>query len=286
MDDGGRAAHGRFRLLGVRVQQRPPGDEAAHVRLAHGSRPAVEGAIGVGAGIAAEHEHSGIEVAAATSRMRSLPGIFSHVCADDEPRPLATATVRTSASSDGSSSTAPSGRVRYGSGSTRAMTPASASAVVVRATSSRVRGTPGRWGRSAGASCRRRGRGDDVLGVVGGQPVVELPPGTRDATPVHRADGEAAVQHPEEREFLEDVGAAQHTVHPRVGEGGDQPVQQGEAVRGGHRVRADRELAAGRVVGGDEEHAPVVPHERPTPPAGEGLAQASWLRTRASVRAR
>ena len=54
--------------------------------------------------------------------------------------------------------------------------------------------------------------GHDVLDVVGGHPVVELPLGSGDAAAVHRADGEPAVERAEQGELLEDVGTAEHAV--------------------------------------------------------------------------
>ncbi len=119
--------------------------------------------------------------------------------------------------------------------------------------------------------------GHDVLGVVGGEPVVQLPRCSGETAAVHRAHGEPTVQRAEERELLEDVGTAEHAVDPGVREPGDDPVQQRVAVRGGHRVGADGQLATRGVVGGEQQHPAVLAHQRPPTPVAEGLREPSGL---------
>ena len=63
---------------------------------------------------------------------------------------------------------------------------------------------------------------------------------------------------PEQEQVIHDVRGGQDAVDVRVGEGDLQAVQELAAVRHGHRVVADREGAAGRVVGGDDEVLPAV----------------------------
>ncbi len=64
-----------------------------------------------------------------------------------------------------------------------------------------------------------------MLGVVGSEPVVELPRRTGEPAAVHRADGDAVVQRAEQDEVLHDVRTRQHAVDPRVVQRGEQPVE-------------------------------------------------------------
>ena len=90
-------------------------------------------------------------------------------------------------------------------------------------------------------------------GRVAGEAVVELVDQAGEPAAVHRAEEQLAVQCPEQEQVVHDVGGCEDAVDVRVGEGDLQPVQELAAVRHRHRVVADGEGAAGRVVGGDDE---------------------------------
>ena len=97
--------------------------------------------------------------------------------------------------------------------------------------------------------------GGDRVGVVGGEPVVELEGGALQATTVHRADDDLVVEQAGEQEVLEDVGGAEHPVDPGALQGRREPLEQVRARGHGAGVVADGERPAGRVVGGDERGA-------------------------------
>ena len=102
----------------------------------------------------------------------------------------------------------------------------------------------------------------DRLDVVPGEPVVHLEAGVAQAAAVHRPDDHGVVEDAEEGEVVDDVGGGEHAVHARGGERRGEPVEQGVAVGHRHRVGADAERAAGRVVRGDDEQAPVAAQQR------------------------
>ncbi len=97
-----------------------------------------------------------------------------------------------------------------------------------------------------------------MIGVVGSEPVIELPPGARQPAPVHRADGDAVLEGAEPHEILEDVGAAEHAVDPGVLQRRQQPVEHRAAIGHRQRVVAHADHAASGVVGGDDEQHAVA----------------------------
>lgn len=104
---------------------------------------------------------------------------------------------------------------------------------------------------------------EQVLSVVRGEPVVEFPGCAGQTATVHRADGDLVIEQAEERQLFEHVRRSEHAVDPRVGEHTPQAPEQFGAVRHRERVAADTERAACRMVGGDDQQAPVVGQRRP-----------------------
>ena len=96
-----------------------------------------------------------------------------------------------------------------------------------------------------------------MVGVVGGEAVVDLPASPGEPAAVHRADGDLAVEGAEADEVLEDVGARQHAVDPRVVEGDEQPLEHRPAVDHRPRLAGHADHPPRRVVGGDDEQRPV-----------------------------
>ena len=85
--------------------------------------------------------------------------------------------------------------------------------------------------------------------------ISQLRPGQ--PAPVHRADGDLAVEGAEADEVLEDVGAGQHAVDPRVVEGDEQPFEHRPPVDHRPRLAGHADHPPRRVVGGDDEQRPV-----------------------------
>ncbi len=93
---------------------------------------------------------------------------------------------------------------------------------------------------------------------VAGETVIELVDQAGQAAAVHRTENQLAVQCAQQQQVVHDVRGGQHTVDGRIGQGDLEPVQQQAAVRHGHRVAADGQGAAGRMVGCDDEVLPAV----------------------------
>jgi hypothetical protein len=96
-----------------------------------------------------------------------------------------------------------------------------------------------------------------------GHAVVEFEHRPGQPAAVERREHHLVLQRPEQYEVVEDVRGRQHAVHPGIGERGAQPVEQVDAVVHGGRPRADRERAAGGVVGGDDHQPAVTANGRP-----------------------
>ena len=92
---------------------------------------------------------------------------------------------------------------------------------------------------------------------MAGEAVIELIDQAGQAAAVHGAEDQLAVEGAQQEQVVHDVRGREDAVHVRVGQGDLQPVQQLAAVRHGHRVVADGQGAAGRVVGGDDEVLPA-----------------------------
>ena len=106
---------------------------------------------------------------------------------------------------------------------------------------------------AVGAQGLERGRG------VAGKAVIEFVHQAGEPATVHRAEEQLALERAEQEQIVHDVRRGEDTVHVRVGQGDLQAVQELAAVGHGHRIVADRERAAGGVVGGDDEVLPVGP---------------------------
>jgi hypothetical protein len=116
----------------------------------------------------------------------------------------------------------------------------------------------------------------DGCGVVRREAVVDLEDRARQAAAVHRADRDLALQSPHQHQVLEDVGGAQHAVHPGTRERQGEAVQQPAAV--GHRqaVVARAQRATGRVVGRDQHQPPrLAGQPGGLPPGGEQVGDAA-----------
>ena len=97
----------------------------------------------------------------------------------------------------------------------------------------------------------------NVLGVVGGEAVVELPLGADDAAAVHRADCQPALEHTEVGELLENVGARHDPIDTIDGQATHEPVEEREPVGDRERIGAHAEHSARGVIG-CKEHEPTV----------------------------
>ena len=100
--------------------------------------------------------------------------------------------------------------------------------------------------------------GGDGVGVVGGEPVVELEDGALQAAAVHRPDDDLVVEEAGEQQVLEHVGGAEHAVDTGPLERRGEPVEQRRPGGHGAGVVPHGERTAGRVVGGDEQQTAVV----------------------------
>src|SRR5664279_2507223 len=184
---------------------------------------------------------SGSVVAAATARMSSVAGIFSHVYALVDPRPDATWIERTTASVD-RSLRSPSLVRSLKNGSTIAILACAA------------------------------------IGCVTGHPVVQLERGSGDAAAVHRAEDVLPLERTEHRQVLDDVRRTEEAVHARLAQCLDQSSQHVPAVSHGVVPAPCGKHPARRVVGGHDEQG-FGRRVRPTPfpyrlqqPLGRGPA--------------
>ena len=96
-------------------------------------------------------------------------------------------------------------------------------------------------------------RRHDPLHGVGGEPVVQLESETGQSATVHGPEHDLALERPEQRQVIDDVRRAQDAVDARSSQRRQQPAQQFASVRHRHRVGANFEHAARRVIGRDQE---------------------------------
>ncbi len=116
---------------------------------------------------------------------------------------------------------------------------------------------------------------DQVVGVVGGEAVVELPARPGEPAAIHRADRHAIVERAEQHEVLEDVGAGEHAVDTRVGERDEQPVEHHPPVDHRSRLAAHADHRPRRVVGGDDEQVAIGRHAVAARPPGQRIGDRS-----------
>ena len=189
---GGAADRRRDVAVG-RVQQRPADHEPADRRLASARSHDANVASGSGPG-APPRISSGCVVIAATVSMSAVAWIFSHVYADEPPSAAHTPTAFSSASGSSSHTALPDGvlgvRDRLDH---RQHAPRSLSSPTARAHAARVGTVPG--SRVVDAQQHLAGvevGGHEVVGVVRGEPVVQLPARAGQPAAVHRADRDPA----------------------------------------------------------------------------------------------
>jgi len=106
--------------------------------------------------------------------------------------------------------------------------------------------------------------------VVGGEPVVDLPRGARQAAAVHRPEDGLVVQRAEQQQVLDHVGRAEEAPDARPRQGEADAVEEVAAVRHGRRAPAGAEDAARRVVGRDDQRRARRVQRRGRPPPGGG----------------
>ena len=101
------------------------------------------------------------------------------------------------------------------------------------------------------------GRRDAVRGI-GREAVIELEAKPGQSTAIHRAKNDLALQGPEQRQVIDDVGRAQDAIDTGPFQRDQQPAQQLAAVGHRHRVRPGFQNPARGMVGGDQkEGAPL-----------------------------
>ena len=110
-----------------------------------------------------------------------------------------------------------------------------------------------------------------MIGVVGGEPVVDLPGGACQPAAVHRPDGDAVLERAEHDEVLHDVRARQHAVDPGMLQGDEEPLEHDPPVGHRQRVAAHPDHSSGGVVGSDDEQHPVPGQRVSSDPGGHGL---------------
>ena len=113
----------------------------------------------------------------------------------------------------------------------------------------------------------------NVLSVVCGQAIIELPARPDYAAPIHRADRDFAVKGAKPRQLFQDIGARQHAVDPGQGEAAHQALEECVAVSHSERVVAEGDFAARRVIGGEDQQLTVIACERATTPSYERVPE-------------
>ena len=113
----------------------------------------------------------------------------------------------------------------------------------------------------------------NVLGVVGGEAVVELPLGADDAAAVHRANRQPALEYAEERELLENVGARHDPVDTIDSQPAHEPVEEREPVGDSKWIGAHPEHSARGVVSGEEHEPAIDTRDASSGATGEGALE-------------
>src|SRR5699024_5710007 len=112
-------------------------------------------------------------------------------------------------------------------------------------------------------------------GVLGAEAVLDLPRAARQPAAVHRGEHDLVLERAHDQEVLEDVGGAEHAVHPGHGERLTHAVQELCAAGHGLAAGADAEGAARGKVRGDDHHRAVGGGDGAAPAGGGEAAEAA-----------
>src|SRR5699024_3536443 len=115
----------------------------------------------------------------------------------------------------------------------------------------------------------------DGGGVVGGEAVLDLPRAALQPAAVHRGEHDLVLERAPDQEAREDVGGAEHAVHPGHGARLPHAVQALGAAGHGPAAGAGAEGAAGGMGRGDDHHRAVGVGDGAAPAGGGEAGEAA-----------